>query len=158
MRLFGAKIGAGVVARHGIKVKYPWHLSIGNNCWIGEDCWFDNLAPISIGNDVCISQGVYFCTGNHDWSDPAFGLIVKEITLRDGTWVGAKCLIGPGVELGECAIAAAGSVVTKDIPPFEIHNGNPASFWRLRPLGRADPDDTCAATTWRPASIHSTSA
>jgi putative colanic acid biosynthesis acetyltransferase WcaF len=146
MKLFGAKIGSGVVARHGIKVKYPWHLSIGDDCWIGEDCWFDNLAPISIGSDVCISQGVYLCTGNHDWSDPAFGLIVKGITLRDGAWVGAKCVVGPGVEIGECAIAAAGSVVTKDIPAFEIHNGNPASFLRLRPLGRSEPLDFRSVT------------
>jgi putative colanic acid biosynthesis acetyltransferase WcaF len=138
MGIFGAKIGKGVIARHGIKIKYPWHLSIGNDCWIGEDCWLDSLAPISIGNDVCISQGAYLCTGNHDWSDPAFGLIVKGITIRDGAWVGAKCLIGPGVEMGECAVAGAGSVVTKNIPPFEIHNGNPASFQRLRRVGPAE--------------------
>ena len=137
MRMFGAKVGKGVVARHGIRVKYPWHLSIGDDCWIGEDCWFDSLAPISIGNDVCVSQGAYLCTGNHDWSDPAFGLIVKGITLRDGAWVGAKCLIGTGVELGEGAVAGAGSVVTRNIPSFEIHSGNPASFLRHRQVGSA---------------------
>ena len=146
MRLFGANIGQGVVARHGIKVKYPWHLSIGNDCWIGEDCWFDNLAPIWVGNDVCLSQGVYLCTGNHDWSSSGFGLIVKGITLRDGSWLGAKCVIGPGVEIGECAIAGMGSVVTKNIPPFEIHSGNPAVFVRLRSLDRSESIETSLAT------------
>ena len=132
LRLFGARIGHGAVFKPGVRVKYPWRLSLGENSWIGEDCWLDNLDQISIGSNVCISQGVYLCTGNHDWSDAAFGLVVKPITLRDGAWVGAKCIVGPGVELGECAVAAAGSVVTKSIPGYEIHAGNPARFVRHR--------------------------
>lgn len=134
LRLFGAQIGHGAVLKPGVRVKYPWRLSLGNNSWIGEDCWLDNLEQISIGSNVCVSQGAYLCTGNHDWSDPAFGLMVKPITLRDGAWVGAKCCVGPGVELGECAVAAAGSVVTKSIPGYEIHVGNPARFVRHRVL------------------------
>jgi acetyltransferase-like isoleucine patch superfamily enzyme len=57
---------------------------------------------------------------------------VKPIRLRDGAWVGAKCVVGPGVELGECAVAAAGSVVTRSIPEYEIHAGNPAELVRRR--------------------------
>ena len=132
LRLFGARIGHGVVLKPGVRVKYPWRLSVGDNSWIGEDCWVDNLEQISIGSNVCVSQGAYLCTGNHDWSDSSFGLIVKSIRLRDGAWVGAKCVVGPGVEFGECAVAAAGSVVTKSIPEYEIHAGNPATFARRR--------------------------
>ncbi len=90
LRLFGAKIGTGVVLKPGINVKYPWNLEIGDCSWIGENAWLDSLAPIKIGNNACISQGTYFCTGNHDWTDPAFGLIVKPIVVEDGAWVGAK--------------------------------------------------------------------
>jgi acetyltransferase-like isoleucine patch superfamily enzyme len=61
LRLFGAKIGQGVVLKPSINVKYPWHLEIGNYSWIGEGAWFDSLAPIRIGSNCCISQGVYFC-------------------------------------------------------------------------------------------------
>ncbi len=132
LRLFGARIGAGVVLKPGLRVKYPWRLTVGNDTWIGEDCWIDNLGPISVGNDVCISQGAYLCTGNHDWSDPAFGLIVKPIILANGSWVGARSMICPGVTVHECGIAAAGSVVSKDVPAFEIHAGNPAAFVRTR--------------------------
>jgi putative colanic acid biosynthesis acetyltransferase WcaF len=132
LRLFGARIGRGAVLKPGVRIKYPWRLSLGDDTWVGEDCWLDNLEQISIGSNVCVSQGAYLCTGNHDWADDSFGLIVKPITLRDGSWVGAKCVIGPGVELGECAVAAAGSVVTKSIPGYEIHAGNPASFVRRR--------------------------
>lgn len=132
LKVFGAKVGCGVVIKPGVRVKYPWRLAIGNDCWLGEDCWIDNLAQVELGNDVCVSQGAYLCTGNHDWTDPAFGLVARSITLRDGSWVGAKALITPGRTLSEGAIAAAGSVVTSDIPDFEIHAGNPAAFVHCR--------------------------
>jgi putative colanic acid biosynthesis acetyltransferase WcaF len=134
LRLFGAALGRGVVLKPGLRVKYPWLLSVGDNSWLGEDCWIDNLALVTIGNNVCVSQGAYLCTGNHDWSDPAFPLTVKPITLADGSWVGARTVVCPGVTLNECAVAAAGSVVTKDIPPYEIHAGNPARFVRRREI------------------------
>jgi putative colanic acid biosynthesis acetyltransferase WcaF len=128
LRLFGARIGTGVVIRPGVRVKYPWNLTLGNHCWIGEDSWIDNLASVSAGNDVCISQGAYLCTGNHDWSDPSFGLIVRPICIEDGAWVGARAVLAPGVNLGVEAIAGLGSVVTRSIPSQEIHAGNPATF------------------------------
>lgn len=132
LRSFGAKVGRGVALKPGVRVKYPWHLSIGDHSWIGEDVWIDNLATVHIGSNVCISQGAYFCTGNHDWSDPLFGLKVRSIVLEDGSWVGAHALLCPGVRIGECGVAAAGSVVTKPIPPFEIHAGNPAQCVKRR--------------------------
>lgn len=132
LKMFGSNIGLNVVIKPGVQVKYPWHLSVGSNTWIGENVWIDNLGPVNIGSNVCISQGAYLCTGNHDWSDPAFGLIVKPISVGDGVWVGAKSVICPGVNLGRCAVTFAGSVVTKDVPGFEIHAGNPAQFIRRR--------------------------
>ncbi len=138
LRLFGARVGRGVVLRPGVRVKYPWLLSIGDHTWIGEDVWLDNLAPITIGDNVCISQGAYFCTGNHNWSDPAFGLMVLPISVRSGAWVGARSFVGPGVVIGEFAVASAGSVVTKAVPPFEIHAGNPATFRKRRVIGETN--------------------
>lgn len=132
LRLFGAEIGAGAVIRPGVRVKYPWNLKTGKHCWLGEDSWIDNLAPVTLGNNVCISQGAYLCTGNHDWKDPAFGLITGSIVIQDGGWVAARALVGPGVEIGQCAIAGFGAVVTGSIPPYEIHTGNPAAFLRRR--------------------------
>ncbi len=132
LRCFGARLGCGVVLKPGIRVKYPWLLSIGDHTWIGEDVWIDNLIQITIGSNICISQGAQLCTGNHDWSDPAFGLLVRPIVVEDGAWIGARALICPGVTVGQCAVAAAGSVVTKSIPAFEIHAGNPACFVKQR--------------------------
>jgi putative colanic acid biosynthesis acetyltransferase WcaF len=137
LRAFGAKVGAKVVIKPGTRVKYPWRLSIGNDTWIGEDCWIDNLADVSIGDDVCVSQAAYICTGNHDRCDPAFGLVVKPVILRAGSWVGARVTVCPGVEFGEGAMATAGSVVSRNIPPWEIHSGNPASLVKVRVLRTA---------------------
>lgn len=134
LRLFGARVGNGVVIKPGARVKFPWRLKIGDHSWIGERAWLDDLCEISIGSNCCISQGAYLCTGNHDWSDPSFGLILKPIVLCDGSWVGAHAVVCLGVTLGEQAVAAAGSVVTKDIPEFEIHAGNPAAYKRRRIL------------------------
>jgi putative colanic acid biosynthesis acetyltransferase WcaF len=130
--LFGAKISRGVIIKPGVRVKYPWRLQVGEHCWIGEDVWIDNLARVEIGANVCISQGAYLCTGNHDWSDPAFGLLIRPIVIREGGWVGAKATICPGVEMGPGAVAAAGSVVTERLEPYTVYAGNPAKVWKTR--------------------------
>lgn len=132
LRLFGARIGTGVVIHSEVSVKYPWHLQIGNNCWIGERAWIDNLTTVRLGDNVCISQRCYICTGNHDWSDPSFGLIVRPVELQDGAWAGAMSVLLPGVTLREGAVAGAGSVVSQAVPAYEVHTGNPAVFTRVR--------------------------
>lgn len=126
LRLFGAQIGEGVVLKPSVNVKYPWNLSIGDYSWIGENVWLDTLATVTIGKHVCISQGAYFCTGNHDWSDPAFGLVVKPIVIEDGAWVGARAMVLPGVSVKNHSIVAAGAVIAKDSKPYMIYAGNPA--------------------------------
>lgn len=132
LRLFGARIGMRVVIKPGVTVKYPWHLVVADDCWIGEDCWIDNLTTVQLGSNVCISQGAYLCTGNHDWSDPAFGLKIAPIRLMDGAWAGAKCILAPGTTLGEGAVAAAGSVVAGQVPDYQVFAGNPAVFVKHR--------------------------
>jgi len=148
LRSFGATICRGVVLKPGIHVKYPWLLSIGENTWIGEDAWIDNLGDVRIGANVCISQGAHLCTGNHDWADPRFGLSVRSIVIEDGAWVGMRALVCPGTRIGRCAVATAGSVITQSIPPFEIHAGNPAQFVKRRVFSKSgeDPADSLASS------------
>ncbi len=132
LRAFGARVGSGVVIKPAVRVKYPWHLELGDDCWIGEDCWIDNLTTVRIGRNACVSQGAYLCTGNHDWSDPHFGLRIEPIQLGEGAWAGAKCILMPGTVLGPFAIVAAGAVIKGCIPDFEIHAGNPAQRITMR--------------------------
>lgn len=127
LRCFGASLGHGAVIKPHVRIKYPWRLRLGNHCWIGEDAWIDNLADVEIGNDVCLSQGVYLCTGSHDHRQPAFDLITRPIVIEDQVWVAARALVLPGVRIGRGAVIAAGTVVTDDVAPAAIMGGCPAS-------------------------------
>ena len=128
LRRFGAKVGHGVLIKPSVHVKFPWHLEVGDNVWIGERAWIDNFVSVRIESNACISQGAYLCTGNHDWSDPGMGLMVKSITVEQGAWVGAFARIGPGVTVGANAIVTLGSVLLKDARPNGIYTGNPATL------------------------------
>lgn len=134
LRLFGARIGDGVVIKPSVIVKYPWHLEIGNDTWIGEGVWIDNLTTVRIGSNACVSQGAYLCTGNHDWSEPGFGLMIAPIQICEGAWAGAKCVLTPGAVLGNYAIASAGSVITGNVADFHIYAGNPAKYVKTRKI------------------------
>jgi len=135
LMLFGAKIGQGVYIKPGVRVKFPWYLTVGDYCWLGEDLWIDNLTDVRIGSNVCISQGAYLCTGNHDWTTPNMKLFRKPIRVDDGSWVGARAILCPGVSIGSGSIVAAGSVVTRSIGEYEVWAGNPAVFVRERRIG-----------------------
>lgn len=132
LRLFGAKIGNNVMIKPGVNIKYPWLLEIGNDIWIGEKVWIDNLAKVKIADNVCISQEAILLCGNHDYKKSTFDLIVKEIVLDEGSWVGAKSVVCPGVTLMSHAILSVGSVATKDLKPYSIYQGNPAVKVRER--------------------------
>lgn len=99
LRLFGARIGKGVVCKPKVNIKYPWFLEVGDHVWIGEGVWIDNLCPVTIGSNVCLSQGVALLTGSHDWSVPEFPFFARPITIGDGVWVTAFRQIRPGVEV-----------------------------------------------------------
>jgi putative colanic acid biosynthesis acetyltransferase WcaF len=133
---FGALIGKRVLIKPGVRIKFPWRLEIGNDSWVGEDVWIDNLAPVKIGSNCCISQGVYICTGSHNWGTPTFDLIVKSVKIEDGAWLASRSVIGPGVIVGEGAVLSLGSVATSDLAPWGIYQGIPATFVKQRPGGR----------------------
>jgi putative colanic acid biosynthesis acetyltransferase WcaF len=134
LRLFGAKVGAGVRIKSSVNIKYPWKLSIGDYVWIGEKVWIDSLAQITIGNNVCISQGAMLLTGNHDYRKSSFDLIVKGIVLKDGVWIAAKAVVCPGVMAESHAVLTVGAVATKDLQSFCIYQGNPAVKMRKRAI------------------------
>ena len=123
LRLFGAKIGAGVVFKPHVRIKYPWRLEIGDHCWIGQESWIDNLADVAIGDHVCVSQKSYLCTGSHDHRRSTFDLITGTIRVESGAWLGARCTVLQNVVIGADAIVAGGSVVHKDVEPAAIVGG-----------------------------------
>ena len=134
LRLFGAKIGFGVTIKPNLNIKYPWFLSIGDNCWIGESVWIDNLDLVTIGDNVCISQGVYLLTGSHDYKKESFDLIIEPIALEEGVWVGAKAIVCSGVTCKSHSVLTVGSVATEDLEAYSIYQGNPAIQKRKREI------------------------
>ena len=116
LKIFGAKIGNNVVIHPYTNIKYPWKLKIGDNCWIGARTWIDNIDVVIIGNNCCISQDVYFCTGNHNFKKKEFDLIPEKILINDNCWIGAKSVIYPGVSLNKNSIIKMNSSVTKNHP------------------------------------------
>lgn len=130
--LFGSKVGKGLIIKPRVRIKNPWRLRVGDNCWIGESVWIDNLEDVEIGNNVSISQGAMLLTGNHDYSISSFPYRLGKITLEDGVWIGAKSVVCPGITCQSHSILTVNSVATKDLVAWSINAGNPASFIRNR--------------------------
>lgn len=132
LKMFGAKIGKGVMIKPKVNIKYPWLVEIGHYVWIGEMVWIDNFVKVTIEDNVCISQGAMLLTGNHDYKKSNFNQIVGEIYLEKGAWVGAKAVVCGGVRCMSHSVLAVGSVTSKDLQPYTIYQGNPAQAVRKR--------------------------
>jgi putative colanic acid biosynthesis acetyltransferase WcaF len=134
LQMFGAKIGKNVMIKPAVNIKYPWFLEIGDHTWIGEKVWIDNLAKVSIGSNVCISQGALLLTGNHDYKKSTFDLTAEPIIIEKGAWIGAKSVVGPGVKCMSHSVLSVGSIATKNLEAYSIYQGNPATIVRKRVL------------------------
>ena len=134
LRAFGAKIGIGVNIKPCVNIKYPWLLEVGNYSWIGENVWIDNLAQVKIDNNVCISLGAMLLCGNHNYKKPTFDLMIGEITLEDGSWIGAQSVVCPGVTVHSHAVLGVKSVANRDLDAYSIYQGNPAVKVRERAM------------------------
>ncbi|MFM0178435.1 putative colanic acid biosynthesis acetyltransferase [Paraburkholderia aspalathi] len=131
LRLFGAKIGTGCRFVHPLRVKSPWNLEVGDNCWFGVDVWIYNQALIRIGSNVCISQGTFLSAGSHDMST-TMDLRVAPIVIEDGVWITSKCVVQMGVTIGRSAVVTPLSVVHRSLEPEGVYGGNPCRFIRNR--------------------------
>lgn len=115
LRAFGAKIGKDVLLRHRVRIHWPWKLTVGDSCWVGEGAWLLNLEPITIGKNVCVSQEVLLCTGSHDYRSPTFEFDNGPIVIEDGAWVAARATVLRGVRIGQGSVVGAGALIVKDV-------------------------------------------
>jgi putative colanic acid biosynthesis acetyltransferase WcaF len=136
LRLFGAKIGKGCVCPHAIRVKYPWKLTIGDRVWLGDGIWIYNQDKISIGSDVCISQRTFLTCGSHEYKSN-MDLKVAPITIEDGVWISAMCVIQMGVTIGRDTLITPLSVVHRSLAGNGIYSGNPC-----KQIGTRFPDNS----------------
>lgn len=111
LRFFGASIGTAVVVKPQVRIKYPWRLVVGDNCWIGQDVWIDNLDVVALEDNVCVSQGAYFCTGSHNHRSSTFDLKTAPIVVKHGAWIAAKAILLGGAVIDQCEVVPAGAVI-----------------------------------------------
>ncbi|PWQ98821.1 colanic acid biosynthesis acetyltransferase WcaF [Leucothrix arctica] len=126
LRLFGAKIGKGVIIRPSARITYPWKLSIGDYSWIGDHVDLYSLGDIRVGKNAVVSQKSYLCTGSHDYQSDSFDIYQKPIVIEDEAWLATDVYIAPGVTIGKGAVIGARSSVFKDMPAGMICVGSPA--------------------------------
>ena len=126
LKLFGAKIGKGVVIKPGVNIKYPWKLTIGDYTWIGERVWIDCLDDVTIGSNCCLSQGALILSGNHNYKKTTFDLMIAPIIIEDGVWIGAESTVTGGTVCGAHSVLSVKSVASSNLEPYGIYRGNPA--------------------------------
>ena len=127
LKLFGAKVGQGVLIRPTVRVTYPWKVVFGNFVWVGDNVELYSLGPIEIGSNVVISQRSYLCAASHDYTSESFDMLAKKIVIEDEVWIATDVYVAPGVTIGRGALVGARSSVFGDMPSCMICLGSPAS-------------------------------
>ena len=132
LRVFGAKVGKGLVIKPNVNIKYPWLLEIGDNVWLGEGVLIEDFTNLKIGSNVCISQGAALIGAGHNYKKSTFDLLLYKITIEDGVWIAAGAIVCVNVKCASHAVLTAGSVATADLEPYKVYQGNPAVAKRDR--------------------------
>lgn len=110
----------------GTDVYFPADLVLTQN-------FVKSRGKLHLGNRVSIGPGCIFVLSSHANASrikATMKAASDEITIQDDTWIGAGSIILPGITIGECSVVGAGSVVTKDVPPYTVVVGNPAKVLR----------------------------
>jgi putative colanic acid biosynthesis acetyltransferase WcaF len=138
LRCFGASIGPGAHPYPTARVWAPWNLTMERDSCLGHYVICYSVARIVIGEGAVVSQYAYLCSASHDYEDPSFPLTSAPIEIGPMAWIAAGAFIGPGVSVGEGAVAGAKSVVFRDVPSWTVVAGNPARSIKRRRMGDRD--------------------
>lgn len=126
-KIIGQKLDEGSWIIPPFYVDFGRNIRVGKNFFMNQACTFMDRGGITIGDDVFIAPKVCLTTINHDFNPyNRRATFCKPIVIKDRVWIGINVTICPGVTIGENSVIAAGSVVTKDVPPNVIVAGNPA--------------------------------
>jgi putative colanic acid biosynthesis acetyltransferase WcaF len=132
LRLFGARIGEGVLIRATVEITYPWKLAVGDWSWIGDSVTLYTLGDIVIGDNVVVSQYSYICSASHDYSAPTFDIFAKPVHIESEVWIATDVFVSPGVRIGRGAVVGVRSLVLSDLPEMMVCVGQPAKAVRPR--------------------------
>lgn len=132
LRLFGAKIDAGVHVYPSANIWAPWNLVMDKKSCLSDGVICYNVDRIHVGANATVSQYSHLCTASHDYNQLDHPLITAPIQIGIGAWVAADAFIGPGVSLGKGSVALARAVVTKSVGDWMVVGGNPARQIAMR--------------------------
>ncbi len=131
LRAFGARVGRRVIIRPRVRVRFPWHLVVGDDCWIGEGVWFSNRDQVLLESDVVLSQETFITTGSHATTTDMHETSAP-ITLQSGTWITSRCIILGGVVTGRSSLVTPGTVVSESVPAGAVFGSEKPKVLRQR--------------------------
>lgn len=131
-QLMGAEIGKNTFPSRRVEVLLPKGLKLADGVAVGWFAELDARGGITIDHDTNISSHVKMITGRHDIDDQDYTADFRPIHVGHHCWVGTGATVLQGVNIGDGAVVAAGAVVTKDVPPYEVCGGVPAKCIRKR--------------------------
>ena len=137
LRLQGATIGKHITYYPGIRINPGINIKLGNYVDLAWGVIITTKGGVEIGDRTLIGYRSQILSANHEIPPNRgkifnAGHIPNKITIENDVWIGANCIITPGVEIGEGAVVAAGSVVTKNVKSFTIVGGVPAKLIKSR--------------------------
>lgn len=132
LRLFGAHIHPSAHVYPSAKVYYPANLTMAENSCLADSVNCYNVAPVIIGANVTVSQEAMLCSASHNISSHGNELVMAPIVIEDQSWIGARAFVGMGVTIGQGAVVGATASVYKDVEPWTVVGGNPATFIKKR--------------------------
>jgi maltose O-acetyltransferase len=130
--LAGITIGRGSTIHTGARFYNPGNIKIGIGSIVGESSVLDGRDSLIIGDNVDIASEVMIYNSQHDIDSGTFNAVTKPVVIEDYVFIGPRSIILPGVSIGKGAVVAAGSVVAKNVSPFQVVGGVPAKFIRER--------------------------
>jgi putative colanic acid biosynthesis acetyltransferase WcaF len=132
LRCFGAKIGAHCHVYPGARIWAPWNLEMDDFASLADESVVYNAGKLFMSSHAVVSQQAYICTATHDFDDPAFPMVTAPIRLGRYSWICARACVLPGVTVGDGAVLGLAAVAAKDLEPWQVYAGNPATRVKQR--------------------------
>lgn len=138
LRAMGARIGENCLIQQRVDILIPWNLVMDDCVVLAHDVCVLNFTTVTIHSMTVISQNAHLCTGSHDYTHPYFPLVFKPIVIGAESWIASGAFIAPGVEIGRGCVVGANSVVTRNMPEWQVCAGNPCRPLKKRMIQESD--------------------